>query len=143
MADMPFTEVDLKTAWTNAVQSAEDTVITIAEKIGFVLDVVGGCFEGSPLEDAVGWLDAYISGAGVSITIEVDIGDFYEPIDELDDAIDLPDWVECLRVPVNTPGTGDFVSIDIKFGGDGDDIARRVGVKDWWVCRTAQTWLKA
>ncbi len=127
MERMPFDEVDLKSAWNESVEEATNKVIKVAEAIGFALDMFGDCFAHTPVEDAVGYLGAYIGGAGWELSIELDFGELSESWDDLDDALDVPDYLECIGVPISGPGS-DVGGSQVIVGGDVDDLSLKFQV---------------
>lgn len=90
MSYMPFTTVDLKTAWEQSIADAQTTVTAIADNFNIALNIVNDCFEIENPPDAVGWIDAYFNGTGYGGSISIDLGSISPALDEMDDLLDSP-----------------------------------------------------
>jgi hypothetical protein len=64
---MPFTEVDIKTAWSQSMEEAKEVTDEIVK-------ILGEFKKGLP-DGPAAWVGAYIDGAGFTITVDIIIGE--------------------------------------------------------------------
>ena len=127
MGKMPFDNVDLKTAWGQSIDKADQLVNSIIEQITGTTGLIGECFSiPSSIES---WVGAYAGGTGysasISVSFEVTAVDF-----------EWPGWAQCAdaaggggNLPSVPSASGSAsIEISIEFGGfdNGANFAKAI-----------------
>ena len=150
LGQLPTSPGGLKAAADAAKTAAKADVAKIIQLISLPVELVGGCFEATPLETPLGWISAYAGGAGFEANFTLDLGEVSGTLDDIDDAIDIPPYLECVdftAIPVPGDDGGDDeeegpinigfediddweITIEAKFGGFDNGANFAIGVID-------------